>query len=331
MTRKEVYSLLILMIVIGFGAYRYLTREYSITKSKYILDTIVEVHGTSSSKNIGQKIDSVFVFIQSIESVLNEYDSLSVVWRINNSLETEHTIPKEVYDLLVIADSLYRMTHGAFDITVKPIVDLWDFNSADPSVPDSVRLKESLKLIGFDRISYTRTTLTKPVGMQITFGAIAKGYILDQARDYMKKIGIDKGYINCRSSMTFYGEKHPRIVYIQHPRNPNDTIASFSLMDMSVGTSGDYNQYFEVGDKRYHHIIDARTGYPVINMFSVTVIHPVAAWADGLSTAFFLMEPDRSIELIRSIPDCEVIIYHEVDGTIVSLKSSGFAEYNLNE
>jgi len=322
---------LILILVVGFGAYKYLTREYSLTKSKYLLDTIIEIHAASTTKNFGQKIDSVFVFIQNMETKFNEYDSLSVIWKMNNSDQTEFQISADIYDLLVIADSLHRMTEGAFDITIKPIIDLWDFNAMEPAVPDSLEIMRKLELVGFDRLTFTKDRLLKPKGFQITFGAIAKGYILDQAQRYMRSIGIEKGYINCRSSMSFFGEKHPRIVHIQHPRDATAIIASFSIMGMAVGTSGDYNQYFEIGDKRYHHIIDARTGYPVTNIFSVSVIHPQAVWADGLSTALFLTEPDHAIELIRTIPDCEAIIYHQVNGTIVSLKSSGMAKYNMHE
>ncbi len=331
MSKKEIISLLILIAVISFATYMYLTREYSITKSKYLLDTIIEINGTSRFKNIGQKIDSVFVFIQKMEATFNEYDSLSVIWKINNDDQSEFSISSDFYDLLAISDSLYRFTDGVFDITIKPVLDLWGFNSKEPSVPDSLEIKDKLKLVGFDKLTYTHDRLNKPPGMQITFGAIAKGYILDQARKYMKEIGIEKGFINCRSSMTFFGEKHPRIVHIQHPRDPNSTIASFSIMDMAVGTSGDYNQYFEKDEIRYHHILNAKTGYPVQDIFSVTVIHPQTVWADGLSTAFFLLDPDRSIELVRSIPNCETVIYHGQGGTIVSLKSTGMAKYKFHE
>lgn len=109
------------------------------------------------------------------------------------------------------------------------------------------------------------------------------------------------------------------------------TIASFRLDNRSVGTSGDYQQYFEHEGTRYHHIIDAHTGYPVEDIFSVTVIHPSAAWADGLSTALFLMPPDAAMEYITSLKDTNCVIYYLQDDAIVSLKSSGMKDLEFSE
>jgi thiamine biosynthesis lipoprotein len=246
----------------------------------------------------------------------------------------------DIYNLLVIADSLYKMTDGAFDPTIKPVYDLWGFgskpytqiDSINTAVPDSVTLALTLEKVGFDKLSFDSKTLRKPVGVQLGFGALAKGYILDAARQYMKTLGITSGNIDCRSSMTFFGSNLPQQVYIQHPMlSQDDYIASFKIRNRSVGTSGNYQQFFELDGIRYHHILDPTTGYPVPNIYSSTVIHPSAAWADGLSTALFLMPPDKAIELARSIPDCEAVIYFDQDGSTVSLKTMGMKNIGFSE
>jgi thiamine biosynthesis lipoprotein len=147
----------------------------------------------------------------------------------------------------------------------------------------------------------------------------------------MLKLGLKSGYINCRSSMTFFGSAIPEVVYIQHPRKTDDHIASFRIMNQSVGTSGDYQQFYELDGVRYHHIISPFTGYPVENVHSVTVLCKDAAWADGLSTALFLMPPEKAIEALKTIPDSNAIIYYSKDGELVSLKTVGMKDKALNE
>jgi len=332
MKKKEIVSLVILIAVIAYGLISYVFREYTETKSQFLLDMSVQITASSQEKTIGAKIDKVFDYIRKLEERFNEYDQKSWLWQINNSEEEMFEIDPDTYQMLVIADSLYKMTDGAFDITIKPVFDLWGFGGASPSVPDSTILDENLALVDFSKLRFSKTELYKPKKMQISFGAIAKGYILDQAKLYMLELGLKQGVIDCRSSMTFYGGKLPQIVYIQHPRQGNDSyIASFRIKDMSVGTSGDYQQYFELDGIRYHHILNPRTGYPVEDVISVTVLHPSAAWADGLSTAFFLMNPVSAIEKIKQIDQADAIIYYNQNGQIVSLKTQGMKNFGLNE
>jgi len=331
MSRKEIISLVILILVVGVGAYRYFNRSFTETKSKYLLDTIVEVSATSQSKMINRQIDSVFAYIEKLEAKLDEYDSNSLVSKINESSRTSFPMDPDIYQMLIIADSLYTLTEGSFDVTIKPVFDLWGFSSETPAVPDSNLIKDEMKKVGFKKLRFDSHRLYKPTGMKLSFGAIAKGFILDKARDYMLSLGLNKGYINCRSSMTFYGNSIPQIVYIQHPRKADDSIASFKINNTSVGTSGDYQQFFEIDGIRYHHILDAKTGYPVSNMYSVTVVNPSAAWADGYSTALFLMDPNTVIQKTKAIKDFNAVIYYDQDGSPVSLKTLGMKDLELSE
>ncbi|HOH78336.1 MAG: FAD:protein FMN transferase [Candidatus Cloacimonetes bacterium] len=340
MSRKEIISIVILVLVAGYGAWQYFHSSFTQTKSQHLMDTVVRVTATSKSKNIGTRIDSVFSYIKRLEDKLNDYSEDSWLWKINHSDQTQFAMDPDIYELLVISDSLYKITDGGFDPTIKPVYDLWGFGSRPYSdtdslanaVPDSLVLAKTLEQVGFDKIRFDARTLYKPVEVKLAFGAIAKGYILDKARAYMKSMGIISGNIDCRSSMTFYGSSLPQQVYIQHPMlSQDDYIASFKIYNKSVGTSGNYQQFFELNGIRYHHILNPKTGYPVPNVYSCTVIHPSAAWADGLSTALFLVPPDRAIELARSIPDCDAVIYFDQDGSTVSLKTMGMKDIGFSE
>ncbi len=331
MTKKDIVSLLILLGVFSFGLYRYIHREYVETKSQYVMDTIVEISATSKNKTVGRQIDSIFVYIKSLEAKLNEYDPSSLIWQINNSPEDQHPMDPDIFNLLVIADSLYKLSDAAFDVTIKPVFDLWNFGADSLSVPDPADIQSGLKNVGFDRITFDENTLFKPTGMQLTFGAIAKGYVLDQARLMMQNLDLERGFINCRSSMTFFGQKIPQVIYIQHPRRADEFIATFKLKNSSIATSGDYQQFFEIDGVRYHHILSSQTGYPVEDMYSVTVIHPSAAWADGLATSLFVMSPNAGIDVINSLGNSEAVIYYNQEGTPVSLKTVGMKAFDLNE
>lgn len=331
MTKKEIISLIILVVVIVFAGYKYKTRAFTETKSQYLMDTIVEISATSKNKNVSKQIDSVFTYIHEMEEKLNEFKPNSWLTKVNNSTETSFDMDADVYQMLVIADSLYKMTNGAFDPTIKPVWDIWGFNSESPTIPDSLLIKEELKKVGFNKIKFNKKRLIKPVGMQIGLGAIAKGYILDKASQYMKSIGLPSGYISCRSSMSFFGNKIPQIVYIQHPTKADDYIASFKIQNNCVGTSGDYQQFFEIDGKRYHHIINPFTGYPVEAVHSVTVLTKSAAWADGLSTALFLISPDQAIDEANKRPDTEAVVYFSQEGKINSVKTDGMLKNGLNE
>ena len=340
MKRKELISLIILILVIGYGAWQFYHSSFTQTKSKHLLDTVVSITATSKSKNVGNLIDSVFVYIESLQDKLNDFDSNSLLWQINHSQDTSLAMDADIFELLTLSQRLYKLSDGKFDPSIKPVVDLWGFGSSSTDysdtlkavVPDSLTLKETLKRVGFSKLIFDEHTLNKPSDMQLTFGAIAKGYILDKAAQKMQDLGITSGNIDCRSSMIFFGSKIPQLVYIQHPMlSRDDFIASFKILNSSVGTSGNYQQYFEQDGIRYHHIIDPHTGYPTSQIYSTTVITPSAALADGLSTAFFLMPPQKAIEAAKNMSETEVVIYYEQDGNTVSLKSMGMKQLHFQE
>jgi FAD:protein FMN transferase len=324
MSRKEIISLIILVTVLGFGLFRYLTRSYTAEKSQYLMDTIVKISATSREKDVNRKIDKVFDYIRKLETDINEYKEGGWLWNVNNTDKYRYPMQPDAYRMLILADSLYKFSGGAFDVTIKPVFDLWQFSSANPQLPDSLLIKKKLKLVGFDKIRFDENYLYKPRGMQLTFGALAKGYIVDRAREYMLSLDLYRGFIDCHSSMTFFGNKVlPEVVGIQHPRNMNDVIATLQVRDNSIGTSGDYQQYFDLNGIRYHHILNAHTGYPVKNIYSVTVLNPSAFFADGLSTCIFLMNPEIAIDRIKQMPQTEAIIYYQKNNAITSLKSQG--------
>ena len=341
MTKKEITSLILLLAVIAYGAWTWFHRSYRDTRlDQDLMDTVVTISAKSKSKNVGSQIDSVFSYMHTLEAKFNDYDPASWVSKVNSANGKAVPMDPDAYELLCLADSLYQLTDGAFDITIKPLYDLWGFSrpvvqgdSLPLMPPDSLAIKETLKKVGFNRVRFNQKRIIMPRGMQITFGALAKGYVLDKAREFMENDKFISGQIDCTSGMTFFGQPLGQIVSVRHPRAnlQQQTIGNFKIQNGSLSTSGDYQQFFEYENRRYHHILDPETGYPVENVFSVTVIHPSAAWADGLSTALFLLPPETAIERLKRYPESNAVIFYQSNGQIVSLKSLGMKELEWHD
>ena len=211
MTKKEIISLILLIVVVGYGAWNWINRSYSETKRDLdLLDTVVIISATSKSKDIGTQIDSVFAYIRTLKIFLMII-TLKAGYIKSIISGKRYPMNPDAYELLCVADSLYQLTDGAFDITIKPLYDLWGFSKINEygadtlnlAPPDSMLIKETLKNIGFNRIRYNKQYIKIPQGMQITFGALAKGYALEKAREYMENHKFISGIIDCTSGMTF--------------------------------------------------------------------------------------------------------------------------------
>ncbi len=188
-------------------------------------------------------------------------------------------------------------------------------------------------MVGFDKVFLEDNYLTKPVGMKLNFGAIAKGFIVDKVMQELMEDSVTKILINAGGDLRVYDKKNRKInIGIKHPRGKlSDLIAKIKIENMAVVTSGDYEQFFEIGGKRYHHILSPKTGFPIANVFSVTVIAPNTTIADALSTALFLIPPEEGIELLNNYPNSAAIIYYQKEGTLISLKSKNIKDILVEE
>lgn len=329
MTRKEITSLILLALVILFGIYKFVTSEDDFTGSKFLNYTPsmqgknlkTEICVISDKNNADVITKEAFNYMQElIYKFSDEYEE-SIVYRLNNSNGEKFRMDEDMYNLLEKARLMYEISEGHFDITIKPVYDLWDFESAEGNnselnaklIPDSLEINSKLKLVDFSKLVYDKEYIVLPVGMKLTFGAIAKGYIVDKTVEFLQSKGAKAGYVNQTSSIRYFGELSKEIFLgIQHPRDNSAIIAQLTnLNGMSVATSGDYQQYFDVGNTRYHHIIDAKTGYPSEENVSVTILTSSAFEADALSTALFLISNDKAVNYLKTLADTDGIFYSD--------------------
>ena len=255
-----------------------------------------------------QAVEAAFAEIERIDRLMSSYDEKSRISILNSkgSIEAD----SEIVDVLERARYFHQLSAGAFDITVEPLLRLFDKSFSERSAPPSdVEIEETLQLVGFDRIEVTSDRIYLPDGMKITLGGIAKGYAIDRAVAVLKEHGIERGLVNAGGDMRSIGSKGENSwkIALQNPRNGSDYIAILPLNDSAVATSGDYERYFDP-DMRFHHIIDPRTGYSATELMSVTIVTETALDADALATAVFVSGVQDGMTLVNSMDNVEALI-----------------------
>lgn len=279
------------------------------TQTQVLMGTFVEV--ISPQK---EAAGIVFGEIRRLENLLSRYKPDSEVSKLNELGEL--AVSGDTLYILKKAKELWQATDGAFDITVAPLVDLWGFTERRYSIPGDEEIKETLQLVGSDKIIFDkRNNMVKfsVSGTKIDLGGIAKGYALDCAAAKLKERNINSCLVNAGGQILALGDKFgkPWDVAVRNPRRKG-YLKILKLKDRSVATSGDYQQYFIKGDKRYAHILNSKTGYPVDSgVISATVIADDGLTADALATAIVVLGKEKGVSLVKRFPGTEAEIIEE--------------------
>ncbi len=241
--------------------------------------------------------------IEALETQMTVYRETSEVIEINESAaELPVLLESGLFQLLEECGRLYRATGGAFDITSGPLSAVWGFNRRQGRLPEPDELAAARERAGFEavRLDPAEETIEfRRPGVEINLNSIGKGYALDRAAETMTGAGVsDSLWHGGRSSVLARGANRddPRgawTIRLPHPRDPAQPLAEFHLRNRALATSGGGTQFFEHEGRRYGHVIDPRTGWPVEGVSTATAVAPTAAEADALSTAFFVMSLDE--------------------------------------
>ena len=276
-----------------------------------LFDTVIKIQIVDSAdpdildglKQLCQKYDTMF-------STTNEDSDL---YKLNHAGGAPVMVSDETASLIQEGIHYSELSGGVFDITIEPVSSLWDFKSDSPEVPSSDDIAEAVSHIDYKGISLDGNTVTlSDPKAGIDLGAIAKGYIADQVKTYLKKEGIKHAIINLGGNVDVIGSKPDGSKYnigIQKPFDETgEAITSVKLKDQTVVTSGIYERYFKKGGKLYHHILDPHTGYPCDNnLYSVSIIADSSTEADALSTTCFLLGYEKGMQLINETDGVEAI------------------------
>lgn len=290
---------------------RFNRKLYKVSCTRLGMGTFVSMTLVHPSKTEAEEaMGKAFEEIDLLSKELNRFNSISAVAQLNKEGRL-NDIPPHMMELIYRSLNYYKISGGCFDVTVKPIIDLFKERFSEGRYPTEGEIKEKLRLIGSDKIEFSgKKVFFKEAGMGITLDGIAKGYIVDRAAKVLKKNGIKNYLINAGGDIRVSGKKanrKPWTIAVQDPNKKGNYPAIVHMTSGAVATSGNYEVYFDK-ERVFHHIIDPHTGMSPITDVSVSVISKTTADADALSTAIFVMKPEHGIRFINSIPGREALI-----------------------
>ena len=288
-----------------------------------------------NTKGLKNKID---MRLEEINKSMSTYRKDSEISRFNALKQTgeKFYISNDFFNVMTVAQNLYKLTGGAWDGTIEPLVNIWGFGNSENKkrIPSKLEIDALLADIGFNNIeiSANRYLVKRKAFISLDFASIAKGYGVDQVAAIIKMDGIKKFLVEIGGEVFAAGFRKDGKKWQIGINNPlkdspfDQVYKAVSIQDKAFATSGDYRNYFEFEGKRFSHILDPRNGYPINNgVVSVSIVADTCTFADGLATAVMVLGHKKGLELVNSLDNTEcLIVVRADDGTLTDYYSKGF-------
>lgn len=310
-------TFLIILGILIFLIFRKKSKQKSfplISTNFYALGTFNKI--SIYTKNKEHVLKKCTRRISDIENKMSVFNSSSEISKIND-FAGKSSVPVSFDTYYVVKKALEycKLSKGAFDITIRPILDLWKIGKSNNDIPPLDKIKNTLNLVNYKDIVLNEnknTILLKKENQKIDLGGIAKGYAADEVKKILVKNRIKSALINLGGNIIVHGKKPngtPFAVGIQDPLSSTGKfIGTINAINKSIVTSGNYERYFFKNGKRFHHLIDPTTGFPSeSNIISSTIVSNNSIDCDGLSTSVYIMGLNKSINLIESIKNVDGI------------------------
>jgi len=287
----------LLLFLIFFSMNKYNNREISEIRHYSVMGGIIlEIKLYGKPAELKPVFNAIYQKVAEVDRVCNIYKPESELSRLNQSAyDKPFLCSKLLWQVLCESEKYYKLSDGAFDISAAPLMKLWGFYRKRKTLPSAEELTEVKKHVGLDKVIFdknNRSIKFSVSGMRLDLGGIAKGFAVDLAANIAKKYNIKIGLINLSGNAYCFPEPFPGknryIIGVRNPLHKSAICGKIELLNQSVATSGDYERYVIINGRHYAHIMDPRTGDPVENMLSATVITPSATAADALSTSIFI-------------------------------------------
>jgi FAD:protein FMN transferase len=299
----------------------------------------VKVAAAVSGKEISSLQARIDRRLEQLNQSMSTYRVDSEISRFNRlkSIDTNFKISDDFLTVMLAGDAVYRLTDGAWDGTVSPLVDLWGFGPAGriDKVPSRQAITEAMRKVGFDQIEISAKGYLRKhrPEVMIDLASIAKGYGVDQIAELLETSGFKNYLVEIGGEVYASGRREDGRYWrvgINKPVKtaaPDAVYAALDLQNQAMATSGDYRNFEEIGGRAYSHIIDPHSGYPVTHaVVSSSVVAPNCTLADGLATALMVMGPEKGIGLLNRLDGVEgLVIVRKPDGSLENHWSNGFS------
>jgi FAD:protein FMN transferase len=270
---------------------------------------------TDDEEGAERAITAAFDEIKRVEDLMTTWHD-SEVFRINaNAGIAPVKVGPETLEVIEMSQKTSKLSGGVFDISFYAMHGIWKFDEdLTAKVPSPEEIRKHLAFVDYRNIVVDHdksTVFLKKKGMGISLGGIAKGYAVDRAVAILRRAGFDNAIVQAGGDLMCSGSKNggPWVTGIRDPRGGrSDVFAKMMLVNHAFSTAGDYERYYILDGKRYHHIIDPRTGYPATKSRSVTIYAPNAFLADAVDDAVFILGWQKGFELIDKLDDVGAVV-----------------------
>ena len=335
--RKLIFILIILLVAAISEAKREhvirgrtMGTTYSV---KVVTGDLVRIEG------VKEKIDER---LAEINRSMSTYQRDSEISRFNRLkiIGQKFKISNDFFKVMKAGQKIHRLSSGAWDGTVNPLVDLWGFGRSgrQNKIPPQSEIAALLSDIGFENIEVLSPgfLVKRRAAVTVDLSSIAKGYGVDEVATLLRNLGYENYLVEIGGEIFATGHRKDSTrwrIGINRPRADAAFDAVYKVVELrnqGFATSGDYRNFFEIDGVRYSHIIDPRTGFPVLNrVVSASIISGTCALADGLATAVMVMGAKKGLELIDRLDGVEgIIVVEQTNGTLMDYYSKGFEALN---
>ncbi len=296
---RRIIILLLCTLMLLCGCARNDKKYY--TREIYSMNTVINVNVAPDVKNVESVCNEAVYYIYELEAKLSVTSKDSTVSKFNASAELFKP-EGDFLDIMKYAIDIAYATEGAYDPTVLPLTRLWNITEGGylPTLNEVIMARSN---VNYRYLTLEDDTISKSAACCVDLGGIAKGYALGKVIGMLSE-NIPYGMVSFGGNVGVWGEKPeggPWEIGIKNPFNTEGVVGKIITDGGYVSVSGDYERYFDAEGRRYHHILDPKTGYPVENgLHSVAVYTTDAAIGDALSTALFVMGYDKAIEFYNS-------------------------------
>lgn len=308
----------VILFVLGLAFFYGKYEKHEVVKSSYVLGTLISLKAFGNKAE--KAIDEAFRKLNDIDDKMSAFKENSEISKINsNAGIASEIVSKDTYYVVENAIKYSRILEGTFDPTIRPLVKLWNIGTKEENIPEKPEIEEMLKLVNCNDVILdegNNSIMLKRKNQALDVGGIAKGFAADEVRDIFLKNGIKSGLIDLGGNIFALGSKEDNIPWKVGIQNPFKTRGEFlgilSAANKSIVTSGNYERYFMKGEKRFHHIIDPKTGYPSESkIISATIISDNSIDGDGLSTGVYILGVDKALSIIEEIKGIDAILVTE--------------------